>query len=107
MHCLQESLLKLPGKKGQQHIVITGDANLHIDWELNQSQSNSFTKPLDEEMLRIADSFNLIKKVHFTTRLQNTLDLLLTTDPSKLINIQPAPPLADHDAVVADFYLNY
>ena len=37
--CLRESLLKLPGKKGQQHVVLVGDANLHINWETNHPHS--------------------------------------------------------------------
>ena len=53
-------------------------------------------------MLRICNDFNLIQKVNFTTREENTLDLLLTSDPSKLINIEPGPPIADHDTVIAD-----
>ena len=79
--CLRESLTKLPGK--QQHVVITGDANLHIDWSNNRPQENSFTKSLDEDLLEICSEFNLIQKVDFATRNQNTLDILLTSDPSK------------------------
>ena len=105
INCLKESLQKLPGKKGQQHVVITGDANLHIDWEVNQPQTNSFTKILDEQMLNICDQFNLTQEVNFPTRLKNTLDLLLSSDPSKVTKVQPGPPFADHDCVIADFDL--
>ena len=103
LNCLQESLAKLPGKRGKQHVVITADANLHIDWENNKPQMNSFTKALDEKMLEICDNFNLIQKVDFPTRLDNTLDILLTSDPAKIVNIYPADPLADHDGIVAEF----
>ena len=103
INCLEESLLKLPGKKGQQHVVIIGDANLHIDWETNQPQLNSFTKILDEKMIILCNKFNLTQKVNFPTRLENTLDILLTSDPSKVVNVEPAPPLADHDLVIGDF----
>ena len=44
LDCLRESLQKLPGKKGQHHVILTGDANLHVNWTLNQPQTNSFTK---------------------------------------------------------------
>ena len=47
LDCLKESFLKLPGRKGKQHVVITGDANLHIDWKINKPQVNSFTKNLE------------------------------------------------------------
>ena len=90
--CLKESLLKLPGKRGSQHVVISGDANLHIDWDLHQPQAKSSTKPLDLQLLKICDNLNLEQKVNFPPRLDNTLDILLTSDPSKLVNIQPAPP---------------
>ena len=56
--CLQESLQKLPGK--DQHVVIIGDANLHIDWDNNRPHQNSFTKPLDREMLEICSDFDLV-----------------------------------------------
>ena len=51
--CLRESLQKLPGKKGQQHIIIVGDANLHVNWVTNQPHSNSSTKQLDKQMVSI------------------------------------------------------
>ena len=63
INCLHESILKLPGKKGDQHIVIAGDTNLHINWDTNQPQENSFTKPLDEQMLQICNKFHLTQKV--------------------------------------------
>ena len=103
IQCLEESILKLPGRKGRQNLIIAGDANLHIDWELNQPQSNSFTKALDEKMLILCANYKLTQKVNFATRGENTLDLFLLSDPSKLIDINPAPPLADHDLVIADF----
>ena len=106
IECLCESLEKLPGKRGQQHVVITGDANLHIDWETGQPQTNSFTKPLDVKMLQVCEDLNLVQKVNFPMRLGNMLDVLLTSESSKVINIQPGPPLADHDTVITDINLN-
>ena len=105
INCLRESIMKIPGKKGQQHLVILGDANLHIDWKNNQPMENSFTKPLDEKMLELCDDINLTQKVFFPTRLDQTLDILLSSDPNKVINVQQAPPLADHDLVIADLDL--
>ena len=70
LQCLRESLKKLPGK--QQHVIILGDANLHIDWDNSQPQSNSFTKPLDQVMLDICQEFNLTQHVDFATRNDNT-----------------------------------
>ena len=69
--------MKLPGRNGQKHIIILGDANLHIDWDLNQPKINSFTKQLDEQMLMLINKFNLTQKVNFPTRGENTLDILL------------------------------
>ena len=106
LSCLHESLRKLPGKKGNNHVVLTGDANLHINWELNQPQVNSFTKKLDKQMLDICNDLNLVQKVNFPTRHENTLDLFLTSDPSKVMDIKPIPPLADHDGIVIDLDLS-
>ena len=97
--------MKLPGKKGKQHILIAGDFNLHIDWQANQPQINSATKTLDEQLLRICDTFNLEQKVNFSTRGNNTLDLFLTSEPSKVTKIRPSDPLSDHDLIVADLDL--
>ena len=56
-------------------------------------------------MLEVCNKFSFEQKVDFPTRLENTLDILLLSDPSKLISIQPAPPIGDHDLVIADFDL--
>ena len=103
INCLEESIHKLTGRKGQQSIVIVGDANLHIDWDPNQPKENSSTKPLDEQMLKLCDNSHLIQLVNFPTRIEETLDILLTSEPSSIVSVQPAPPLADHDLVIADF----
>ena len=103
IECLRESLSKLPGK--QQHIVILGDANLHINWETLQPQQNSFTKSLDQELINICHDFNLTQKVNFATRGQNTLDIYLTSDPSKTTQVRPGAPFSDHDLVIADLDL--
>ena len=82
LKCLRESLQKLPGK--EQHVVIVGDANLHIDWENNRPHLNSFTKPLDREMLDICSDFDLVQRVNFSTRNDNLLDLVLTSDSASI-----------------------
>ena len=38
LDCLRESIEKLPGHKKQNHIIITGDTNLHINWQINQPE---------------------------------------------------------------------
>ena len=106
IECLRESLQKLPGCRGQHHIIITGDINLHIDWSINVPQNNSQTKHLDVKLIKICDDYNLEQKVNFPTRLENTLDIFCTNDPSKVINIRPSPPLEDHNGIVADINLN-
>ena len=102
INCLHESISKLPGRNGQKHLIITGDVNLHIDWDVNEPKFNSFTKQLDEQMLMLCDKFNLTQKVDFPTRGENTLDLFLSSDPSKVISVKSAPPMADHNIVISD-----
>ena len=99
INCLEESIRKLPGRNGNKHILILGDANLHIDWNLNEPQLNSFTKKLDEEMLQMCNKFNLQQMVNFPTRGDNYLDIMLSSAPSNVINVESAPPLADHDSL--------
>ena len=105
LDCLKESIEKLPGKRGQRHIIITGDANVHVDWNTKQPQENSATKPLDKKIINITDEYNLKQMVTFPTRMDNTLDLFMTSDPSKIINVRPAPPISDHDVVIVDMDL--
>ena len=53
----------------------------------------------------IPDEYNLVQKVDFATRYSNTLDLMLTTGPSKVENVRPGAPFSDHDLVISDINL--
>ena len=57
-------------------------------------------------MIEICSDFNLTQHVNFSTRLNNTLDLFLTTEPATVANIRPLPPISDHDLIVTDLKLN-
>ena len=43
--------------------------------------------------------------MNFPTRGENTSDILLSSDPSRVINVEPTSPLADHELVISDFDL--
>ena len=57
-------------------------------------------------MLKVCNTLNLTQKVTFPTRGENTLDILLSSDTSKIVNVHPAPPIGDHDLVIGDFDFN-
>ena len=57
-------------------------------------------------MLEICNDYNLSQKVNFPTRLNNILDIFLTTEPAKVANIRPLAPISDHDLIATDLNLN-
>ena len=104
--CLRESIQKLPGRRGQHHLIVTGDINLHINWKTSQPQNNSPTKHLDRKFIENCNDFNLEQKVNFPTRQDDTLDIFCTNEPAKVVSIKASPPLSDHDGLVVDLDLH-
>ena len=80
-------------------MVVVGDFNLpDVDWEL-------LTSPIDGVQDVLLDMFmdsNLEQLVDFPTRVNNTLDLVLCTNASFIIDIKPSMPLglSDHESVL-------
>ena len=55
-----------------------------------------------EEFIEILHEHTLVQMVDKPTRLNNTLDLFLTTNPTLVNKITTLPGLSDHDAVYVD-----
>ena len=103
-----EELTKSIGqaKSHKAHSVwILGDFSyLHFTWE-NSTPSIKHTCTnitLYEDFMNMLLDFNLSQLVEIQTRLSNTLDLFLTSNPSLVNRVISMPGLSDHDAVLAD-----
>ena len=84
--------------------IITMTTNLpDIDWKTNTISSHQYPKKLNEDFLNIFDEAKLTQVVHFNTRKNACLDLLLTNRPTFVDNCLPQPGFGDHDtSILAD-----
>ena len=96
--------LKLVFKSNFESIIVCGDFNLpDIDWNTEVAVKNDlihlfFAKTVKDNYLH--------QLVDFPTRLNNTLDLLLTTIPNKVINMHGFEDVIDTDHTLVSFYLD-
>ena len=100
---LQISLSKLLSKHRRSHpnVIIGGDFNLpHIDWKSGSISSSSCTST-HQYLLDILLENSLIQLVRGITRpaSNNTLDLLLTTNPNLVSDVSVYPGISDHNIV--------
>ena len=74
-----------------------------IDWKTNTISSHQYPKKLNEDFLNIFDKAKLTQVVHFNTRKNACLDLLLTNRPTFVDNCLPQPGFGNHDtSILAD-----
>ena len=85
---------------------ICGDFNLpDICWESNTIIGHQYPKKLNEDFLEAFDKLKLSQTVNFTTRLNSTLDLILTNRPGLIESCEPLPGFSDHEtAIISDIY---
>ena len=85
-------------------VWIVGDFNLpDIDWPTDQIIGHQYPLRLNDSFLQVLARTGLEQIVHFPTRLDNTLDLVLTNRPSLVNRCEGLPGIGDHDVVFADF----
>lgn len=83
-------------------VCIMGDLNLPlIDWS-NKSTTDNATQSMFLNLF-MSNSFNQL--VYFPTRGANILDLILTDDPSMIVNVRGTAPLgsSDHLCILFNF----
>ena len=87
-------------------IWIGGDFNLpDIDWSNNSITSYQYSKTLNESFLETFERGIMKQLVDFPTRLENTLDLLLTNRHGLLNTCTPIMGFGDHDTgILADTF---
>lgn len=77
------------------HLIVLGDFNLDINWDLNQGRNSTSVK-----FLNFFHSFGLKQHVMNPTRCSSVLDIILTSAPI-IKNMSLHPPLgtADHNVI--------
>ena len=89
----------------QKHnITICGDFNCpDIDWKQHIVHPGASDRSTQEELISLVQDFTLTQVHHESTRMNNILDLVITSNPSHIINSCSAPGLSDHDLVITDY----
>ena len=105
---LQAELEKLFNRKSTPKLLLCGDFNVpDISWQNYSIDDNpQYGLPVNEAMLDLVERFHLEQLVQVPTRLDNILDLILTTMPDSVSNIKVIPGMSDHEAVIAECETN-
>jgi hypothetical protein len=75
------------------------------NWKENTLKPNSTAPNLHTDFMDVLNNNALIKLVEEPTRQQNTLDLILTNHPGKVIRTDTIPGISNHDIVYTKFDL--
>lgn len=87
-------------------VIIGGDFNLPgWDWRSTTLKSNATYPNLHQQFLDIINNNGFAQIVEDSTRLDNTLDLILTNSPSKVRQTDTLPGISDHDIVYSNLTL--
>ena len=109
LEALHDSLTKLyRSQKTPPNVVIVGNFNLpDINWTNHQTTNNS-TASKHNKLLEITNDFGLQNMVNDPTRIAsgNILDLILTSNPSIIINTHTTPGMSNHESVTFNVNLN-
>ena len=85
------------------HILIAGDMNFPgYDWENSCLKPNCNYPTLTYQFVDLLDDLNLTQLVTTPTRGYNTLDLVITNNPSLVTACRVIPGVSDHDAVLTE-----
>ena len=85
-------------------VIIGGDFNLPgWYWRSTTLKPNATYPNLHQQFLDIINNNGLAQIVEDSTRLDNTLDLILTNSPSKVLQTDTLSGILDHDIVYSEF----
>ena len=93
----------MPNKNA--HVLVGGNFNCaDIEWSTMQVPEGVPQRPIQCQLLKIAQDHCLSHVVNIQTRNDKTLDLLLTSSPSPVNRVKGIPPIgkADHDIVYVE-----
>ena len=98
---LRDSLQRLSNPSS--HIFIGGDFNLpDWDWEQNRLKPKAKEPTKHTDFIDLLHDHGLTQLVQKPTRLDNTLDLMITNNPTRIIRTEILPGISDHDAVLTE-----
>jgi hypothetical protein len=100
---LNISLSKLSKNGSLPNVLLGGDFNLpDIEWENNTIKSNpQYGYKVNRLLLDTLEEHGLHQCVRKPTRLNNILDLIVTTNPDLVDEVQVYPGMSDHRVVTA------
>ena len=109
LECLDQTLSRLTAKS-LPDIVLTGDFNLpDLVWDeedgYSLKPSPAYGTEVNTKLLDIINDHSMFQHVKQPTRKGNILDLVLTTNPNLIKNVQVVNGMSDHDAVLVDITL--
>ncbi|KAL3853831.1 hypothetical protein ACJMK2_017332 [Sinanodonta woodiana] len=87
--------------------ILSGDFNLpSIDWNTNTVKDNpQYGSVMNTELVEITTNNDLQQMVTEATRGNNILDLLFTTNPALVYNIEIHPGMSDLGVIITDINL--
>ena len=100
---LHADLEKIYNQSRIPKLILAGDFNLpSINWDTCSVEDNpQYGWPVNNAMIELIEQFNLDQKVLKPTRKNNILDLILTTTPDCIHDVEVVPGMSDHEAVTA------
>ena len=88
-------------------VVVGGDFNFpDWDWKKRILKENTQHVNLHLQFSQALDDHSLVQLVEVPTRINNTLDLLLTNKPSLVNRLEVIPGISDHDIVFAELEIS-
>ena len=97
---LEASLLRIGNR--DENILLAGDFNFP-GWDWKESKLKHCNQPnLHYRFGEILDDRGLVQLVDQPTRARNTLDLVITNTPSKVITVDVIPGVSDHDCPLVE-----
>ena len=98
---LSDSLHRLGNHNG--HIFIGGDFNLP-DWDWEQNQMKNIPNEISnhKEFINLLNDNGLTQLVTKPTRLENTLDRMITNNPTRGNRTEILPDISDHEIVLCE-----
>ena len=103
LDCLDQSLQKITVKKDWD-IIVCGVFNFpDIDCDTHTISADASDRQVQQQLVDLAEKYNLYQMQDLPTLKNNMLDLVFTTNPTRLKSTANAPGLSDHDIVIIDF----
>ena len=107
---LQSTLYNLQQSLVSPNIIIGGDFNLpSVTWSddgASITPSPTYGRELNDLFLDLINDANLEQMVQQPTRQKNILDLVLSSHPDMISNVDVVPGMSDHEIIVFDINLH-